>query len=202
MEHDVRPPVSSDGARGRAWLAALLLQRQSRLMPRFALALARLRALPRGQRQRLKRKVAATLAGAALVLAVGAATFGPPGAGVAHAATITVNETTCTLIDAIRSANDNTSHGGCVSGAPGLDTIALAANVTLTSSYGDYEGETGLPAVSSQIVINGNGRTIARDAGADPFRLIYVAGSGDLTLNDVTLTGGDATTANSGPPYD
>jgi len=192
----------SNAARGRAWLAALLLQRQSRLMPRFTLALARLRALPRGQRQRLKRQAASTLAGAALVLAIGAANFGPPGAGVAHAATITVNETTCTLIDAIRSANANAAVGGCVSGAAGLDTIELAADVTLTASYADYQGETGLPAVSSQIVINGNGRTIARDGGADPFRLFFVDSSGDLTFNNVSLTGGYSDTYTfTGPPY-
>ena len=202
MVEEHRNVSLSNEARGRAWLASLLLRRQSRLMPRFALALARLRALPRGQRQRLKRRAAATLAGAALVLAVGAASFGPLGAGTAHAATITVNETTCTLIDAIRSANDNTSHAGCASGAAGLDTIELAADVTLTASYGDYQGDTGLPAVSSQIVINGNGRTIARDGSADPFRLFFVDSSGDLTFNNVTLTGGYSDTYSfSGPPY-
>ena len=44
----------------------------------------------------------------------------------------------------------------------------------------------------SQITIEGNGAKITRKGNAPPFRLIAVGATGDLTLNNVTLTGGDA----------
>ncbi len=54
-------------------------------------------------------------------------------------------------------------------------------------------GNNGLPAITSPIIINGNGATIQRDSGAqEKFRLFYVSpvGAGDLTLNNLTLRGG------------
>ena len=44
LEQDSRPPMPGPS---RDWLAALLLRRQSRLMPRFTAAFVRLRAAPR-----------------------------------------------------------------------------------------------------------------------------------------------------------
>ena len=47
----------------------------------------------------------------------------------ALAATIVVDETTCTLVDAITAANTDSPVGGCTAGS-GPDTIELTTNVT------------------------------------------------------------------------
>lgn len=135
------------------------------------------------------RRAAVTLAGAALLLALGRAP-------AIHAATIDVDGTTCTLVDAIRSANANMALGGCDTGS-GADTLNLLTDVTLTTAYGYlYFGDTGLPLVTSNITIEGNGNTIERDGAAPDFRILAVSTGGNLTLNNVTISGGK--TPNSG----
>jgi hypothetical protein len=57
------------------------------------------------------------------------------------------------------------------------------------STYGD----TGLPVVSSVITIEGNNSTITRDPGAPAFRIFAVNGTGNLTLNETTVSGGAVT---------
>jgi predicted outer membrane repeat protein len=82
------------------------------------------------------------------------------------------------LVDAINAAN---STGG--------GTINLAAGCTYSLTTPD-NGENGLPAVTSQIRVNGNGATID---GTGSVRILEVDGpSGSLSLQDVTLTGGSA----------
>jgi len=165
--------------------------------------------------------------------------------GRAWGATIVANGTTCTLANAIRSANTATSIGGCTQGSGGGDQIQLTYDVVLSSAevtYGSSYGGAyaGLPEInrSMTIVGDGNGHTIERNptygcAEGDPsaFRLLNakrnstdsviltlkkltlrngcVASSGDawggaillspqewLTLEDCTLTGNVARTAN------
>lgn len=96
------------------------------------------------------------------------------------------------LIAAINTANAN---------GPGLDTIALDPTTFNFSSAGDNDpffGASALPAITTQIVINGNGATFQRAASAPGFRFFLVGGFGtepkdaNLTLNNVTLTGGFA----------
>jgi hypothetical protein len=90
----------------------------------------------------------------------------------------------CGLIAAINAANTS----------PGADTINLApgGTYTLTAVNNSTAGDSGLPAITSQITINGNGATIQRDLGAPSFRIFYIAGpnAGDLTVNRVTVRGG------------
>jgi len=100
------------------------------------------------------------------------------------AATIVVDETTCTLVDAIDSANTDTAVGGCVAGS-GPDTIELTTDVTLTEPN---NGDTGLPVVETEITIEGRGFTIERDRAALRFRLLLVTGT--LGVNDTMLTNG------------
>jgi hypothetical protein len=199
-------------------LAEELAHSGNELFPRFALCYAELRALPRGARRALQRrlarspelaavlpewmhrgngialqhKLARTLAGAALLLALGH--------GVGHAATITVNTTIpkinssdglCSLIEAIINANDDAAtHSDCVAGS-GADVIQLpaAATITVANTFTHYYGATGLPTITSEITIEGNGGKIAGKKGAS-FRLIAVESSGDLTLSNVTVSGG------------
>src|SRR6476469_8067192 len=171
------------------------------LFARFAACYTELRALPRGARRRLQRRLARStdfgaalpeclrqseqrlqhrmawsLAGAALLLALGQ--------GVATAATITVTtdnpniaaDGQCSLIEAIVNANnDAATHVDCPAGS-GADTIVLPANanVTLSSVYVTlYNGSIplGLPPITSQITIEGNSAIITRQANAPAFGL-------------------------------
>jgi hypothetical protein len=184
-------PATPAGSR-HDWLASLLLRRPE-LVSRFQSTYEQLLSLPRHARRRLRRAGAGgrgrarrSLAAAALLLALSGGQLLVPRA---HAANITVGGT-CSLIDAIRSANDDMSIGTCATGS-GADTITLTGDVTLTASYGNYYiSATGLPLIDSEITIDGAGFTIARDGGAPPFRLLAVAPTGELTLRDVTLSGG------------
>jgi hypothetical protein len=62
--------------------------------------------------------------------------------------------------------------------------------VSLTHVDNTTFGPTGLPVISSVITIAGHGGTIMRAPSAPAFRLLAVNASGDLTLGEVTLTGG------------
>lgn len=207
------------GAEQTPWLKELLLRRGSELFPCFAACYAELRALPRGARRALQRqiarsselaaffpqwvqsgggrtlqhKLARSLAGAALLLALGQ--------GVATAATIPVTtndprvrpDGQCSLIEAIVNANnDAVTHADCASGS-GADTIVLPANadVTLRAKYDNTYGRTGLPLITSSITIEGNGSKIV-SRGARKFRLMAVSNSGNLTLQDLTLSRGSS----------
>ncbi|MFB2968826.1 DUF4347 domain-containing protein, partial [Aerosakkonema sp. BLCC-F183] len=107
------------------------------------------------------------------------------------------------LINAISSANDETTN-------PGADIINLVGGTyTLTSGTYNYFsgidwGNSGLPVITSEITINGNGATIARDNSASTtFRLFTIGGSsGKLTLNDVTLENGNVTGSTGGSAPD
>lgn len=192
--------------------AALIAREGAQLFPRFASYYARLRSLPRGTRRaierRLKRRyarrgapewqprLAATLAGAALLLALGQ--------GASEAATINVTPKTppgindgdgnCSLAEAIINANNGgATYADCEPGSGSGDTIVLPpkGTFTLTAVDNDDFGDTGLPVINTSITIQGNGSKIVRSKNAAGFRLIAVSASGDLTLENVTLSGGD-----------
>ncbi len=96
----------------------------------------------------------------------------------------------------------------------GADTIVLGANTYTISSPNNYwYGPTGLPPITSDIVIEGNGAIIERSsAGGTPnFRLFFVMGpfhtggtgkvavsAGNLTLRNLTLRNGLARGGNGG----
>src|SRR5215208_5149735 len=165
------------------------LQQEPDLLPQFAAQYQRLKALPRRMRRALQRQWRCSLAGIALLLALGQAP--------ALAATINVNGTTCTLVDAITAASNNAATGGCTTGL-GADTIVLPANSTqtLTSVNNTSLPATGLPVIVSVITMAGNGSTIKRGPGAPDFRVFAVDSSGNLTLQRTTVSGG--TTSNGG----
>jgi len=97
--------------------------------------------------------------------------------------------TTEALIQAITTAN---SSGGA-------NTIVLQDKTYKLDKINNYwYGPDGLPAISSQITIEGNGATIERDGGPN-FRFFYVSNqqygglpTGNLTLQGLTLRGGYA----------
>jgi hypothetical protein len=191
------------------------------LFSRFACCYAELRRLPRSSRRALQRHVAQsdlplayspewlrsnarrslmrnlsrTLAGAALLLALLH--------GVPQAATITVDtadprvlpDGQCSLVEAIFNANtDAVVSADCPPGS-GPDLIVLPPNATLRlrAVYDDAYGPTGLPLITTQITIEGNGARLHARGGGARFRLIAVASSGELTLQNATLTNGSST---------
>jgi hypothetical protein len=220
-------------------LADTLIERGDELFSRFAACYAELRALPRGARRALQRRLARSgelaailpeylqrggrrlqhrmawsLAGAALLLALG------QGVGTAATITVTTNDPNiaadgeCSLIEAIVNANnDAATFPDCAAGN-GADTIVLPANanIAVSNAYPTptllYLGPVGLPPISSRITIEGNGATIARQGSAPDFTLIFVKGNnsiggapptpGDLTLQYVTLSGGEIGLENFG----
>jgi hypothetical protein len=167
-----------------------LIRQRDELFPRFAAYYRQLKALPRRLRRRLQRQWHLPLAGIALMLALGQSP--------ALAATIPVNAS-CSLIDAITAANTDTAIGGCPAGA-GADTILLPAGSTqtLTAVNNSAYGPTGLPVISSVITIAGQGSTIARDSAAPAFRIMAVNSTGDLTLQETTISGGSGGIVNFG----
>lgn len=91
------------------------------------------------------------------------------------------------LINAISCANANLT----------ADVITLAANVTLTETHNTVDGENnGLPLITDDLTLNGAGFTISRDASYDcsdsypQFRLLSVADSADVTLDNLGLENG------------
>jgi hypothetical protein len=119
----------------------------------------------------------------------------------------------CSLREAINNANagGDTSGGDCTPGDAGPDQVILARGIynlpDIAASSAIY-GESGLPAITSTIDIQGSGATIQRSAslfsGGDPcnsgtnFRIFFVDTTGDLTLESVLLHNGCADFGSTG----
>jgi hypothetical protein len=88
------------------------------------------------------------------------------------------------LIAAINNANDEEVN-------PGADTIRLAADSTYTLTAAN-NGDTGLPVITSEITIQGNGATVecSTTTGTPAFRLFTVDGTGNLTIDGLTVHNG------------
>ncbi len=122
----------------------------------------------------------------------------------AWAATITVDgfdstvadDGVCTLREAITAADADTASGASAGECPagsGADTVALSGNVTLTAVDNTAaNGPNGLPVVTTELIVDGAGFTVARSSGGPDFRFFEASPSADLTLESVTLTGGSA----------
>lgn len=96
----------------------------------------------------------------------------------------------CNLAAAIQAANADAPSGGCPAGQ-GDDTIVLTGDVPLTAvAEVGFQGDNGLPTVTSTITIDGRGHEIERTSALADFRILTVAGTGDLTLQNTTVSGG------------
>lgn len=107
----------------------------------------------------------------------------------------------CSLSEAIENANDTTTgqpNSECVAGSiSGIDTIILQVGTTYTFSTvydadPDGFGATGLPTITSEIIIDGNGATLTRDASVSRLRFFYVAPTGELTIEGLVLENGQS----------
>ena len=78
----------------------------------------------------------------------------------------------------------------CPAGS-GADTLNLVAGSThtLTAVNNGTDGANGLPVASTPITIEGNGSTITRDSGAPAFGIFQINSTGNLTLNETTVSG-------------
>lgn len=77
----------------------------------------------------------------------------------------------------------------------GADTITLSAGMVYTLDEIDnmVNGANGLPSITSEITLQGNGSTISRDAGSGiDFRILHVQGDASLVLENVTIRNGVA----------
>ena len=157
------------------------LQQEPDLLPRFAEHYQQRKALRRRMRRSLQRQWKRSLAGVALLIALGQAP--------ALAATLNVGGA-CTLIRAIVAANNDTATPGCKKGS-GADTIVLPlhSTQTLTTVNNTNYGPTGLPTVRTPITIMGNGSTIRRAKSAPSFHIFSVAQAGKLTLQKAIVSG-------------
>ena len=87
-----------------------------------------------------------------------------------QAADFSVNNAAA-LNNAIRDANNEIDN-------PGADTITLSADILLTGT---------LSSITSAINLNGNGYTLD---GNTSYRVLEVANTGDLTINNLTISNG------------
>lgn len=110
----------------------------------------------------------------------------------------------CSLREAIINANnDAQTYQVCPPGS-GPDAIALKAGSTYTVPDADnsVDGQNGLPSITSQIAIAGNGATVRRATGllctlngtaaASEFRIFHISVGGGLSLDNVTVSDGCA----------
>ena len=113
---------------------------------------------------------------------------------------ITGTDGKCTLIEAIIAANTDLPSGNAVgecAGGSGPDTIHLRAvnpPYTFSAAFVLAAGPNALPAITSDITIDGGGATIQRNpaVGTPPFRLFYIAAGGRLVLINTRVSIGVA----------
>jgi hypothetical protein len=90
---------------------------------------------------------------------------------------------------------------GAANANPGPTTIDLPPCPYVLAApdpASDSVGPDGLPPVTGDITIHGYGATVERSDSAPQFRIIHVLHGGSLTLNGVTVTGGDSATLGGG----
>jgi len=203
------------------WLRELLEARGIEIFPRFLAIYRSISELPRGTwrqlgrsvlkrndfgrdshpcySRRLDRSLARTLArsvaGLALLLALDQSVAG---AATIEVSTTTLNHLTdghCSLLEAISNANnDGAPFPDCAAGN-GPDTIVLPARKAFTfqgPTAINFYGDTAL-LITSAITIEGNGAKLSRRNSNTLYRLITVTESGDLTLRNTIVTGGQET---------
>ncbi len=149
-------------------------------------------ACPQSRTRRTRTIAAAAVLGAAVpggLLTASAASAASGAVGALRPTPCTVSA----LKSAITAAN--------VSG--GTITLPSGCSITLAAADNATDGPTGLPVITRNVTINGNGATIARQAATastpvPAFRLFNVAAGGSLTLNGLTLRNGFADDGTNG----
>jgi len=190
------------------WLAGLMLQRDRKFLSRFVFYYRELQQRPRRWRRLLRRKLALTVTGAALLLALagGTAATSVLAEPIETNATISVvngevainDNNKCSLMEAIinaRATKAGQLYDDCKAGnLNGTDTVSLPSGGTfiLTAPHNSQFGATGLPVITAAVTIDGHGSTIHRSevTGTPNFRILAVDPIGSLTLRDTTISNG------------
>ena len=90
----------------------------------------------------------------------------------------------CNDVDALKTAINDANTGG--------GSIVLAPHCVYSLTAADNAGD-GLPEITGKVRISGDRTTVQRLPGATTdFRIFHVKPSGSLTLNSVTVRGGEA----------
>ena len=191
----------------REWLAGLMLRRDSELLSRFVFYYREMQRRPRQWRRQLRRKLAVTVTGAALLLALagGPIAWAEP---IDTNATINVvngevaiaNNGKCSLMEAIINARATTNgqmKADCATGnINGPDTVSLPSggDFVLTTAHNTQNGPTGLPVITTSMTIEGHGATIRRStaSGTPDFRILDVDAGATLTIRGTTIRDGRA----------
>lgn len=108
----------------------------------------------------------------------------------------------CSLGEAIFAANSGEAKDSCAAGVPGESVISLMPGEYHFSQRDQsppqfdwlvsiVEIGSALPPVVFPLTIQGNGATLVRDEGAEPFRFFEVMVNAALTLENMTLENGD-----------
>lgn len=97
--------------------------------------------------------------------------------------------------DALLLALTTASRDFCFTGNK---TISLASNSTYTfnEAVTSFNGDSALPTIAQDIIMQGNGSTLRLrngNGGTPDYRFVYVDFNGDLTLRNLTIDGGAAT---------
>src|SRR5215207_4169065 len=158
-----------------------------------------------GRRVNLTRRLVGLLGATAFALGLPA---GTASAAIFPAACTGGVGDQASLVNAINLANTNAG--------PDVVSMGTGCRYTLTgAANNNWYGPNGLPAISSEITIEGNGATIDRDTAVNAnvrFRYFFVGadpanpstagyvtpGPGRLTLRDLTLEGGRAIGGSAG----
>lgn len=183
-------PISTVSRRDRPfWIPRPVGKASQRVAARYRLLYPRIATLPRSTRRRLQRILGTSLSGVVLALAlahsptVSAAEI-PVTTDIPH---LVADDGLCSLTEAIENANlDQGVHSDCVPG-DGEDVIVLEPG-SVHALSGTFAG---LPAILGVLTIEGNGAVIAHN-GPGAAELRIVENRGDLTLNETTVTGGEA----------
>jgi hypothetical protein len=134
--------------------------------------------------------VGGTLDGTVSAGTIGSQTLGGPVTGQVETGLATAPPVkigpgdTAGLIQAIDQANSI--------GVPSIINLSPGVTYLLTAADNGTNGPNGLPAILSNITINGNGAVIEA-GGLTPFRILYVSSGADLVMADVTIEQGDST---------
>ena len=128
----------------------------------------------------LRRATTTAVAGLGLCLA-----FLPAGQAQAQAQAAT--RVPCNDTAALKAAITDANTGG--------GSIVLAPRCVYTLRDADNEGD-GLPDITGNVRITGDGTTIERNSAAD-FRIFHVTASGSLSLKSITVRYGQTGTADS-----
>jgi hypothetical protein len=80
-----------------------------------------------------------------------------------------------------------------------IDLTGSSYDFTSAAPSSDGNGPNALPVITVNLTINGGGAVLTRDDDAGPMRFFEVASNASLTLNDLTLSNGEAEQDTNGP---